>query len=133
MQSHRIFIVTIIFFLFLALGASILWFVFRNGYSRDSEVSETGPFGLGADFEIPEWYYTDKDGDGLTDDEERELGTNPYETDTDGDGLSDYDEIHFYGTDPLNPDTDGDGYSDGYEIIYGTDPLNPHSFPENEF
>ncbi len=68
----------------------------------------------------------DTDGDGLTDAEELELGTDPNNPDTDGDGLSDGDEINVYGTDPLNPDTDGDGLSDGDEVnVYGTDPLNP--------
>lgn len=131
MQSHRIFIVTVVFFLLLALGAGVLWFVMRDGSSRGSEVSENGPFGLGIDFEIPEWYHTDKDGDGLSDDEERALGTDPYETDTDGDGLSDYDEVRVYGTDPLQWDTDGDGYGDGLEIIEGTDPLDANNFPDD--
>lgn len=31
----------------------------------------------------------DSDGDGLTDDEEIALGTNPYSPDTDGDGILD--------------------------------------------
>jgi hypothetical protein len=42
--------------------------------------------------------------------------------DSDGDGLSD-DEERAIGTDPLNPDTDGDGLSDGIERLVGTDPL----------
>ncbi len=67
----------------------------------------------------------DSDGDGLTDQEELELGTNPFERDTDGDGLSDFDEVRKYGTDPTNRDTDGDGLLDGEEISRGTDPLNP--------
>jgi outer membrane protein OmpA-like peptidoglycan-associated protein len=67
----------------------------------------------------------DTDGDGLTDDEERELGTDPFNADTDGDGISDGDEVHIYHTDPLNKDTDGDGLSDYDEIFtYHTDPLN---------
>ncbi len=47
--------------------------------------------------------------------------------DTDGDGLSDEDEDDF-GTDRFNPDTDGDGISDGDEVnLTGTDPTNPAS------
>jgi hypothetical protein len=70
----------------------------------------------------------DIDDDGLTNDEEAELGTDPENEDTDGDGLDDPDEIDY--TDPLNPDTDGDGYSDGDEdLIYGTDPNDANSTP----
>jgi YD repeat-containing protein len=49
----------------------------------------------------------DSDGDGLTDEEERRLGTNPFD-----------------------PDTDGDGYPDGLEIALGSDPLDPSSIPD---
>ncbi len=42
--------------------------------------------------------------------------------DSDGDGLSD-DEERIIGTDPLNPDTDGDGLGDGIEVKMGLDPL----------
>ena len=47
-------------------------------------------------------------------------------TDTDGDGLADEDETNL-GTDPNNPDTDGDGVNDGDEVNDGTDPLDPGS------
>ncbi len=67
----------------------------------------------------------DTDGDGLTDEEEAKLGTDPFNKDTDGDGLTDYEEVKTYKTDPLNPDTDFDGLSDGNEVkIHKTDPLN---------
>ena len=58
----------------------------------------------------------DSDCDGLTDDEERMLGTDPYNPDTDGDGLTDYQEVRIYFTNPLNLDTDGDGINDFDEI-----------------
>ncbi len=45
-----------------------------------------------------------------------------YFEDTDGDGLTDQEESSL-GTDPQNSDTDGDGYSDGVEIESGWDPL----------
>ena len=45
--------------------------------------------------------YGDWDGDGLTNLEEYQLGTNPKSRDTDGDGLSDKDEVDFYHTNPL--------------------------------
>lgn len=68
----------------------------------------------------------DSDGDGLTNEREAALGTDPLNPDTDGDGLSDGDEVDVYQTDPLNPDTDGDGLTDGDEIqIHQTDPRNP--------
>lgn len=44
--------------------------------------------------------------------------------DTDGDGLSDQNEDE-HGTDPNNPDSDGDGISDGDEVEQGSDPLDP--------
>lgn len=67
----------------------------------------------------------DTDNDGLTDEQEMELGTDPNDPDTDGDGLQDGAEVNEYGTDPLNEDTDGDGLTDGDEVnSYGTDPLS---------
>ncbi|MBK9250036.1 MAG: OmpA family protein [Ignavibacteria bacterium] len=67
---------------------------------------------------------TDSDGDGLTDETEERIGTDPNNPDTDGDGLSDGDEVDDYKTDPLKPDTDGDGLKDGAEVnTHKTDPL----------
>lgn len=67
----------------------------------------------------------DKDLDGLTDEAEKKLGTNPNNPDTDGDGLLDGDEVKYYKTNPLKADTDGDGYKDGYEVRRGYDPNGP--------
>lgn len=69
--------------------------------------------------------FSDSDADGLTDAEERKLGTNPDKKDSDSDGLDDYEEVNVYGTDPNNPDTDGDGMSDGKEVRRGRNPLGP--------
>jgi hypothetical protein len=66
----------------------------------------------------------DTDGDGVTDGEEVKRGTNPLNADTDGDGLTDAEEIRL-GTNPLNPDTDGDGIPDGVEVKLGLNPLVP--------
>jgi len=74
--------------------------------------------------------FIDADGDGLTDEEEILLGTNPLEPDTDDDGLTDGEEVYVYDTDPLVADTDEDGYSDGEEVEAGSDPLDPESTPE---
>lgn len=65
----------------------------------------------------------DLDGDGLTNEEENILKTDPENPDTDMDGLSDREEVKIYHTDPLNQDTDGDGYFDGDEVEHGYDPL----------
>lgn len=66
---------------------------------------------------------SDIDMDGLTRDQELELGTNPDMADTDGDGLNDGLEFTQYETDPLNTDTDGDGISDNDEVKnYTTNP-----------
>jgi hypothetical protein len=48
--------------------------------------------------------------------------------DSDEDGLSDEEEADL-GTDPEDPDTDGDGVSDGAEVDAGTDPLDAEDFP----
>ncbi|MDL1892158.1 OmpA family protein [Sphingobacteriales bacterium CHB3] len=89
-------------------------------------------------YKAPDWYGTlragvnvyfgssdsdDDDNDGLTNAQERMLGTDPDNPDTDGDGLKDGEEVRRYKTDPLNPDTDGDGLNDGDEVVkYRTDP-----------
>lgn len=64
----------------------------------------------------------DTDGDGISDQEENSLKTNPNSPDSDGDSLFDYDEVRIYHTDPLNKDTDGDGYLDGEEVNNGYNP-----------
>jgi outer membrane protein OmpA-like peptidoglycan-associated protein len=65
----------------------------------------------------------DNDNDGLTNGEERTLGTNPDNADTDADGLKDGEEVRRYKTNPLQTDTDGDGIPDGEEVMkYKTDP-----------
>lgn len=67
----------------------------------------------------------DSDEDGLSDEEEEQLGTNSGVVDSDNDGLFDREEVKVYKTDPLKPDTDGDGYSDGDEVKAGYDPKGP--------
>ncbi len=64
----------------------------------------------------------DSDGDGLSDNQEDELGTDPNDEDSDDDGLTDGQEVDL-GTDPLNPDSDFDGVPDGDDV----DPLDPLS------
>lgn len=64
----------------------------------------------------------DTDEDGLSDQRELELGTDPQNKDTDGDGVFDGDEVLKYGTNPLDRDTDRDGFIDGGEIQNGYNP-----------
>jgi len=73
-----------------------------------TSVVETGPI--------------DTDQDGLTDEEEAQLGTSSDNIDTDSDGLFDREEVKVYETDPANPDTDGDSFSDGDEVKNGYNP-----------
>jgi Bacterial TSP3 repeat len=67
---------------------------------------------------------SDQDNDGLSDQEEREAGSDPTKADTDGDGLSDRQEVVDYKTDPTKADTDGDGANDANEVSGKTDPLS---------
>ena len=69
----------------------------------------------------------DADGDGLFNDQEIKLGTDPQKKDSDNDGLEDGFEVNSCGTDPLSEDTDKDGISDYDEILINeTDPLVPN-------
>lgn len=87
-----------------------------------------------------ELVYVDSDGDGLSDEEEEDYGTDLTRKDTDGDGLSDFFEIKVsspgHELDPLEqdspcdlytrmpdgtwPDSDSDGLTDCEEFIKGT-------------
>lgn len=55
------------------------------------------------------------------------LGVDP-DADPDGDGLTNFEEFE-HGTDPNQWDTDGDGVDDGTEVKLGSDPLNPGIVP----
>ncbi|MEM1083399.1 MAG: LamG-like jellyroll fold domain-containing protein [Verrucomicrobiota bacterium] len=75
---------------------------------------------------LPALVPPDTDGEGLNDDAEALLGTDPALPDTDDDDYSDYVEV-MLGSDPLNPlstpaplDTDGDGLTDAQELALGT-------------
>ena len=69
----------------------------------------------------------DTDGDGLDDDQEAELGTDPTLADSDADGLDDGTEVDDLGTDPTLADSDADGYADGDEVAMGSDPADGSS------
>ncbi|PIE82427.1 MAG: hypothetical protein CSA11_00615 [Chloroflexi bacterium] len=66
----------------------------------------------------------DTDGDGLSDEQEQHIGTDPSKPDTDLDLLLDGEEVLSYGTNPLDRDTDKDALVDGDEIrTWGTNPV----------
>lgn len=111
-MSKKSFIIVSVFVFLAIFGYSTWWYFFRGDSAPEQQV-----------IEIPEWYKTDKDGDGISDQKELELGTHPEETDTDGDTIPDRLEIEVYGTDPINPDTDQDGFPDGLELLQGFNPL----------
>ncbi|MGY8687669.1 MAG: LamG-like jellyroll fold domain-containing protein, partial [Verrucomicrobiales bacterium] len=69
----------------------------------------------------------DSDGDGLDDQREAELGTDPLVADSDGDGLQDGAEVDTHMTNPLSTDTDNDKFDDALEIAEGYDPLDPEN------
>ena len=76
--------------------------------------------------------FGDSDGDGITDLDENEFGTDPNNADSDGDGISDTDER--FGnpmTDPNEADTDDDGWSDSEELERGTDPNDGSDDPSD--
>lgn len=76
----------------------------------------------------------DQDNDGLTNNQEATIGTNPVVPDTDDDGINDGTEVT-NGSDPLSAcspnlnfptcDQDNDGLTNGEEAINGTNPTNP--------
>ncbi len=105
-------------------------------------ISDLGDESAPVTMAIQRFVIVDQDGDGLTDDEEAAIGTNPLDPDTDDDGLQDGVETNTgvwvsasnTGTNPLDPDTDDDGLQDGVETNTGvwvsasntgTNPLNP--------
>ncbi len=93
------------------LEVGIVWYWGAANYGSDI-IAMAGP--------------VDSDGDGLTDEYELMIGTDPNNSDTDGDGLKDGEEVEGYNTNPLNPDSDYDGLKDGEEVLkYKTDPLDP--------
>ncbi len=142
---------------------SALTFHGKSGYGDRLSVSTIIPADLSLDGDLLpdawelEWFGDldetdagDPDGDGLSNMEERHLGTNPANADTDGDGMPDGWEVaqglnpsnssdasadpdgdglsnleeYQHGTDMTVADTDGDGMKDGWEITHSFDPTN---------
>lgn len=63
----------------------------------------------------------DTDSDGLSDELEAQLGTDPNNPDSDLDGIPDGREVNALGTNPLDTDTDSDGLTDGLEVDHSCD------------
>lgn len=81
--------------------------------SASAAPASRGAHGLSASFQ--DYGNLDNDDDGLTNDEEDELGTDPNDADSDDDGISDGDEVDC-GSDPLDEDDqcgDDDDDEDG--------------------
>ena len=90
---------------------------------------------------------SDADGDGLTDEEEARIGTDPLDPDTDKDGLLDGEEVKKTGIvgkameagrlaipkdlSPTNPDSDGDCIPDGVELGVTKERLLNIQFPDS--
>ncbi len=113
----------------------IAYFLLQDGDSESVQATQTAEAALGemvsatqtAAFnqtQAAQEGERDSDGDGLTDQFELEIGTDPNNPDTDSDRLSDGEEVLRRNTDPLNPDTDSDQLGDGTEVLdHNTDPL----------
>lgn len=106
------------------------YFTFLGGFTFLGESGSADPDKDGLTNDEEKQFGTDKnnpdsDGDGLKDGEEiKTTYTQPGKPDTDGDGLSDGDEVRNTKTNPVKADTDGDGLSDGAELnTHKTDPL----------
>jgi len=108
----------------------------------DSETEDTGSDSDTTDSDIEDTDSVvnpllDADGDGLTNEREAELGTDPNDADTDNDGVGDGVEVAT-GRDPLvnedeaaELDSDGDGFTDQFEIDNGSDPNDPNDPVDN--
>ncbi len=73
----------------------------------------------------PEHLTRDKDLDGLDDESETKLGTDPTNPDCDGDTLFDGQEVNLTYTDPKKTDTDGDCDDDALELYAYSNPSDP--------
>ena len=100
-------------------------------FETDTDVDDDGMTNQwelvwGLDIHDPSDAALDKDGDGATNLQEFEHGSNPLLIDSDGDGLNDGDELNSYGTSPILTDSDEDEIDDGFEVSFGLDPLDPN-------
>lgn len=85
--------------------------------------------------------HLDSEGDGLTNFQELQLGSDPHDPDSDSDGMKDGQELAA-GFDITNRDENNNGETDGYEdadddryvnfteVLAGTDPRDPNKMPD---
>lgn len=112
-----------------AFKGSAAQLIFCREVLTDLEMKEI--YLLGRDGDLVAYIDRDSDNDGLVDWWERKYFGDVRQnglTDSDGDGLTNAQEQQL-GTNPNLADTDGDGYSDGNEVKAGSDPLDPSSTP----
>ena len=88
------------------------------GVTRLEERVRRADIELAGEREVGE---VDSDGDGISDETEKQRNMNPNSSDSDQDGLLDDREL-LVGTNPLQVDSDDDGISDGREFEFGSDP-----------
>ncbi|MEW5760104.1 MAG: transglutaminase domain-containing protein, partial [Candidatus Thermoplasmatota archaeon] len=133
MRGKNFLIVALVIIMLMILPYIFLYF----GWTSQKKYEEV---------EEKEIVINDMDGDGLTDEEEKKLGTNPQQVDSDRDLLKDGEEVAYwdkrmseakeYGPNGdidkdgkkniLDFDSDNDGLSDGYEVKNAYDPANPN-------
>jgi len=113
--------------------STFVWSCLETGYYQGQLSVWDGTSGYAIPFSVNVVF--DRDGDGLTDEQESEVhpfSTDPENPDSDGDWLSDAYEWEVLQTDPMNPDSDNDQLYDGFnpttqtgEALSGSDPRNP--------
>lgn len=129
--KKKIIIIVVVLLLLLAGGG--FWYFWQKAPAGGSVPSGAGGGQAVEKKAIPEFKIFikpadkkyDLDRDGISNEEEKKLGTKENDSDTDNDGLSDWMEINKWHTDPLKADTDGDGFRDGLEVVKGFNPLGP--------
>ncbi|MDF1551803.1 MAG: chitobiase/beta-hexosaminidase C-terminal domain-containing protein, partial [Deferrisomatales bacterium] len=117
-------------FLDLRAVTALTWVVQTRAYAIDGLEVARGQSAYGAIDLTRTPAGLDRDGDGLTNEQEvLWYGTDVLVADSDDDGLLDGDEVFTHATNPLVKDSDGDGYEDGVEVAGGSDPTDPGSVP----
>ena len=110
-KRNIIIAIGIAFVLIIAFIGGLVYY--NNSFKRNKSVYSGGFSRSNLNSEIVE--FNDADGDGISDEVEIELGTDPKNSDTDGDDLSDLLEVDVLLYNPLAIDTDNNGISDGDE------------------